>query len=403
MKSEHIQGLTILAAMNDLDPALVREAEVDAALLPIGAAAFATDPYTRKKARREAREARREANPFLRFMGSGAGAAAVSLVVALGLIAGIVFAVNRAPTGGENPPAAGVAPGSEAAPSNSEAATRDSETTTLGEGKIPVGEIDAAYTISTNIRLYDTSPTRISVTMRAKEPGVEIAYFQSFHIESLTDPDGELSFDYFWTEEDVDRVGPVGADEYDAWTKSVNVDGVIPPGVYRIHHMEYIHEQGTYVSAAFCDFAVGAEYGAWVGVDDAGETADSSHQTESTPPVPAHSTAFSLSVPDVMQYGTDTLTVTFRATELGKSLVIFGSPVLEKISGAPDAGTVRIVPVDLATEVLPAAPDEYAEWTHTYTIENAHLMQDGTYLVSMEVDGVIMASVEFWLNTAVDE
>ncbi len=243
MTQKRIQGLTIFESLTDLDPALVAEAEVEPRYLPpLGAG----ERYEHKKARREARAARREENPFFRFVNSGAGAVCLSLIVAFALIAGIVYFVNHAPG---SVPGPGGTPGTEAA--------------TWGEGKIPTGEIDVNYTVYTDKRVYETPPSHIILTLRGKYPGVDIAYFQSAYIESLTDPD--YMVESYHNDLAEERTEPLGKDEYAVWTKTIDINeankGSLPDGIYRIHHMEYDREQGKYISAAFYDFAVGKEYG----------------------------------------------------------------------------------------------------------------------------------------------
>ncbi len=253
MKTEHIQGLTVLEKLTDLDPALVAEAEVDPAYLPpLGAG----EKYERKRVRRAEREERRELNPFLRFASSGAGAACISLLVAFVLIAGIIRHAPR----GTGEPTPGVTPGG--AP--------ETEAVAWSEGKIPTGLIEVNYTISTDKRVYETAPSFLKVTMRGKNPGEEIAYFQSFYIECLTNP--SVVIEGFWNDLAEDRVKPLGKDEYAVWTKEVGINGAttgaMPDGIYRIHHLEHSEvphaaseATGEYISAAFCDFAVGLEYG----------------------------------------------------------------------------------------------------------------------------------------------
>ncbi len=84
-KNNHIQGMTILACMTDLDDALILEAEVDAAYLPIRGSA----------ARRRRNDRDRKPNAFVRFMNSGWGAAVASVVVACGVLFAIIYAVNN--------------------------------------------------------------------------------------------------------------------------------------------------------------------------------------------------------------------------------------------------------------------------------------------------------------------
>ncbi len=252
MTQKRIQGLTVFESLTDLDPTLVAEAEVDVRFLPpLGAG----ERYEHKQVRREARAARREENPFFRFVSSGMGAVCISLVVAFALIAGIVYFVNYGP----NAPVSG--PGE--TPGGTPGGSPGTEAATWGEGKIPTGEIDASYTVYTDKRVYETPPSHIILTLRGKYPGVDIAYFQSAYIESLTDPDYVVeSYHNDLAEE---RTEPLGKDEYAVWTKTIDINeankGSLPDGIYRIHHMEYDREQGKYISAAFYDFAVGKAYG----------------------------------------------------------------------------------------------------------------------------------------------
>ncbi len=252
MTQKRIQGLTVFESLTDLDPTLVVEAEVDVRFLPpLGAG----ERYEHKQVRREARAARREENPFFRFVSSGMGAVCISLVVAFALIAGIVYFVNYGP----NAPVSG--PGG--TPGGTPGGSPGTEAATWGEGKIPTGEIDASYTVYTDKRVYETAPSHIILTLRGKYPGVDIAYFQAAFIESLTEPDYVV--EAFHNDLAMERTEPLGKDEYAVWTKTIYINeankGSLPDGIYRIHHMEYDREQGKYISAAFYDFAVGKAYG----------------------------------------------------------------------------------------------------------------------------------------------
>ncbi len=362
MKTNRIQGLTVMECMTDLDPALVAEAELDACFLP---PLTAYQKKEHKKARREAARERREENPFFRFAGSGAGAVCISLVVAFALIAGIVYFINYGP---KNP----VAPGPGGQPEGTQAPA-------WGEGQIPTGEIDAAYTISTEQRMYETSPKRIVVTMRAKNPGVDIDYFHAFRIESLTDPAGELDFDCLWTEEWMERAEPVGKDEYAAWTKSVSINGVMPDGIYRIHHMEYDKDKG-YVSAAFCDFAVGAYYGELL---ETGRT-DALPDTTYPEAAPTPSDNYHVASVDIgyNDYGTLVLTVTYSADEPGVS--IYAPSVsfrLEKVDGTPLSEELMIASTEEAIErVIPTDKNGgYAVWSKSHTVTNPSALLPGVY------------------------
>ncbi len=524
MKSDRIKGLTVLDLMNNLDPALVSEAEVDARFL----SPYMAETAAQKKERRAAlRAERREQNPFLRFMSSGAGAVAVSLLVAFGLIVGIIIAINRTPADPLSPSGSANVGGR---PEGSLVGTQASP----GEGRIPVGTLDVNYTVAVDSWFYEVPPAVITLTATAKEPGVEIAAFQAVEIECLTEPGQESAFTYFWNDLATERAEPLGKDEYDRRSKTIYIDGVIPDGIYRIHHMEYDREEGTYVSGAFCNFAVGSAYaesellaesghapGETVGSDGFVETSttltgdatyhiqsasirrnrqgniqliitykadkagvtvwgpstdfriekisgeenpeplrfwiteeaieyaapteehdghavwtklnpptlenteamlpgvyriyalsrqgevmdavdvywDGEGETESEPPA-AEPVRFTISVPDVVQYGTQALTVTYRALEAGKSFEL-GTIVLEGPEGNAESGSVRFVENELSYVILAASPDRVAEGTVTHEIENYQLMRDGTWRVLVMVDGEVMASAEFWLNTAV--
>ncbi len=357
MKTNRIQGLTVMECMTDLDPALVAEAELDACFLP---PLTAYQKKEHKKARREAARERREENPFFRFAGSGAGAVCISLVVAFALIAGIVYFINYAP---KNP----VGPGPGGQPEGTQAPT-------WGEGQIPTGEIDAAYTISTEQRMYETSPKRIAVTMRAKNPGVDIDYFHAFRIESLTDPAGELDFDCLWTEEWMERAEPVGKDEYAAWTKSVSINGVMPDGIYRIHHMEYDKDKG-YVSAAFCDFAVGAYYGELLETGRTDALPDTTYPEAAEKPYTITATIGKNAAGD-----RGFLSVTYTAVQPGTGLKPIFEIGIRKIDGTGSAG-FELITSSEAVEILAPEADEYATFSHAWEILNPEAIVAGTYRV----------------------
>ncbi len=249
MKSNRIKGITILDKMNELNSSLVEEAEVNAVYLPPLSAA---EKYEQKKARRDARRIRREDNPFLRFAGSGLGAVCISLIVAFVLVGGIVYGtghLNRTPSAGEPNIPAGDSLGNE----------RETALETIGDGSVSVGTVDAAYRVYTDQVIYQSVPTSITLSAHAKHPGEKIGVFHTANIECLTHPDRVVQA--MWTEEGMVE-SEIDADEYAHWSKRILIDGDLPAGVYRIHHMQYNADKQGYVSAAYCDFAVGKTYGA---------------------------------------------------------------------------------------------------------------------------------------------
>lgn len=165
-----------------------------------------------------------------RIMSSGWTAAAISCIVALGVLIFIVRAGREAPT--YQPP---VKP----AGSTIEMAT---------EG--------ADFTISTEVENYPNGVGSITVVMTGKVKGKTITAMGGWHLERLT-PEGAVAETVYYTEEVTISAKP-GRDEYATIQKTLYgsyTGGGFPAGTYRLHATKYDGEK--YVSVAYCTFTIG--------------------------------------------------------------------------------------------------------------------------------------------------
>ena len=167
---------------------------------------------------------------FARIMSSGWTAAAISCIVALGVLIFIVRAGREAPA--YQPP---VKP----AGSTIEMAT---------EG--------ADFTISTEVENYPDGVGSITVVMTGRVKGKTITAMGGWHLERLT-PEGAVAETVYYTEEVTISAKP-GRDEYATISKTLYgsyTGGGFPAGTYRLHATKFDGEK--YVSVAYCTFTVG--------------------------------------------------------------------------------------------------------------------------------------------------
>ena len=220
MKKDQERALNAFAAMESLPDSMLLEAEN--ALIAAEGGVIA--PVKKPKPK----------GGFARFMSSGWTAAAISCIVALGVLIFIVRAGREAPT--YQPPVK---------PAGS---------------TIEMSDRGVNFTISTEVENYPDGTNRITVIMTGKVKGKPIATIGGWHLERLTDDGAEVEA-VFYTEEVTISAKP-GRDEYATISKTLygtNTGGGFPAGTYRLHATKYDGEK--YVSVAYCTFTIGSPEG----------------------------------------------------------------------------------------------------------------------------------------------
>lgn len=232
---------------------------------------------------------------FRRFLNSGWGAAMISGIVALAVLAFIIHA-------GVNPPAT-YEPPVKPAGSTIEMST---------EG--------VNFTISTEQKQYPEGKGCITVIMTGKVKGEIISTPGGWHLERLT-PEGAKAEEISYTEEMAFSAKPE-KDEYATLEKTLYgtyTGGGFPAGTYRLHATKYDGEK--YVSVAWCEFTVG-------------ETEGETRPVLDYPP--AEEQPYTIYVPDV-SYSNGRIPVTVTAKEKGQSLeASFRNWKIVKLMGTPD-------------------------------------------------------------------
>ena len=233
---------------------------------------------------------------FARFMSSGWTAAAISCIVALGVLIFIVRAGREAPT--YQPPVK---------PAGS---------------TIEMSDHGVNFTISTEVENYPDGTNRITVVMTGKVKGESITTIGGWHLERLTDDGAEVEA-VSYTEMVTISAKP-GRDEYATISKTLygtNTGGGFPAGTYRLHATKYDGEK--YVSVAYCTFTIG---------DPEGETR----------PVldypPAEEQAYTVTTPDSIEHGATGLPITVKAAEPGVDLMPHRKYSIVKLSGPANGG-----------------------------------------------------------------
>ena len=228
---------------------------------------------------------------FARFMRSGWTAAAISCIVALGVLIFIVRAGREAPT--YQPPVK---------PAGS---------------TIEMSDHGVNFTISTEVENYPDGTNRITVVMTGRVKGKPIATIGGWHLERLTDDGAEVEA-VSYTEVVTISAKP-GRDEYATISKTLygtNTGGGFPAGTYRLHATKYDGEK--YVSVAYCTFTIG---------DPEGETR----------PVldypPAEEQAYTVTTPHSIEHGATGLPITVKAAEPGVDLMPHRKYSIVKLSG----------------------------------------------------------------------
>ena len=233
---------------------------------------------------------------FARFMRSGWTAAAISCIVALGVLIFIVRAGREAPT--YQPPVK---------PAGS---------------TIEMSDHGVNFTISTEVENYPDGTNRITVVMTGKVKGKPIATIGGWHLERLTDDGAEVEA-VSYTEMVTISAKP-GRDEYATISKTLygtNTGGGFPAGTYRLHATKYDGEK--YVSVAYCTFTIGNPEG-------------------ETRPVldypPAEEQAYTVTTPDSIEHGATGLPITVKAAEPGVDLMPHRKYSIVKLSGPANGG-----------------------------------------------------------------
>lgn len=218
MKKHQERALNAFAALESLPDGMLLEAEQ--ALIAAEGGVIA--PVKKPK------------GGFARFMSSGWTAAAISCIVALGVLIFIVRAGREAPT--YQPPVK---------PAGS---------------TIEMSDHGVNFTIATEVENYPDGTNRITVIMTGKVKGKPIATMGGWHLERLTDDGAEVEA-VSYTEVVTISAKP-GRDEYATISKTLygtNTGGGFPAGTYRLHATKYDGEK--YVSVAYCTFTIGEPEG----------------------------------------------------------------------------------------------------------------------------------------------
>lgn len=282
MKKDQERALNAFAAMESLPDSMLLEAEKALVAAEGGVIAPVKKPKPK--------------GGFARFMSSGWTAAAISCIVALGVLIFIVRAGREAPT--YQPPVK---------PAGS---------------TIEMSDHGVNFTIATELENYPDGTNRITVIMTGKVKGKPIATIGGWHLERLTDDGAEVEA-VSYTEVVTISAKP-GRDEYATISKTLygtNTGGGFPAGTYRLHATKYDGEK--YVSVAYCTFTIG---------DPEGETR----------PVldypPAEEQAYTVTTPNSIEHGATGLPITVKAAEPGVDLMPHRKYSIVKLSGPANGG-----------------------------------------------------------------
>ena len=283
---------------------------------------------------------------FRRFLNSGWGAAVISGIVALAVLAFIIHA-------GVNPPAT-YEPPVKPAGSTIEMST---------EG--------VNYTIATELEHYPKGATDITAVLTGKAKGESISTAGGgWHLERLTADRAEV----------VEIIYPCIAqmhephrDEYATLVCSMTALTPLASGTYRLHATK--HDGEKYVSVAWCEFTVGSEL--------------YPPETENSP--------YTLSVPNTT-YGSVNITVTVTAKEKGEALPAIGRGwKVVKLAGPANTGNTGITILEYGVEAVdPPGADSYATYTESLILEDPSAWLPGIYrLHDLNSKGESVAHCDF--------
>ena len=277
MKKHQERALNAFAALESLPDGMLLEAEQ--AL--IAAEGGVITPVKKPKPK----------GGFARIMSSGWTAAAISCIVALGVLIFIIRAGREAPA---------YPPPVKPAGSTIEMAT---------EG--------ADFTISTEVENYPNGVGSITVVMTGRVKGKTITAMGGWHLERLT-PEGAVAETVYYTEEVTISAKP-GRDEYATIQKTLYgsyTGGGFPAGTYRLHATRFDGEK--YVSVAYCTFTIGEPEG-------------------ETRPIldypPAEEQAYTVTTPASIEHGATGLPITVKAAEPGVDLTPHRKYSIVKLAG----------------------------------------------------------------------
>ena len=343
MKKDQERALNAFAAMESLPDSMLLEAEN--ALIAAEGGVIA--PVKKPK------------GGFARFMSSGWTAAAISCIVALGVLIFIVRAGREAPT--YQPPVK---------PAGS---------------TIEMSDHGVNFTISTEVENYPDGTNRITVIMTGKVKGKPIATIGGWHLERLTDDGAEVEA-VSYTEVVTISAKP-GRDEYATISKTLygtNTGGGFPAGTYRLHATKYDGEK--YVSVAYCTFTIG---------DPEGETR----------PVldypPAEEQAYTVTTPDSIEHGATGLPITVKAAEPGVDLMPHRKYSIVKLSGPANGKGADWLQ---SLEAVLVRPDEahggYAVYDDTLTLLSPEDWLPGLYrLYALNHNGEYVDYCDFTIRS----
>lgn len=343
MKKNQERALNAFAAMESLPDSMLLEAEK--ALITAEGGVIA--PVKKPK------------SGFARFMSSGWTAAAISCLVALGVLIFIVRAGREAPT--YQPPVK---------PAGS---------------TIEMSDHGVNFTISTEVENYPDGTNRITVIMTGKVKGKPIATIGGWHLERLTDDGAEVEA-VSYTEVVTISAKP-GRDEYATISKTLygtNTGGGFPAGTYRLHATKYDGEK--YVSVAYCTFTIG---------DPEGETR----------PVldypPAEEQAYTVTTPNSIEHGATGLPITVKAAEPGVDLMPHRKYSIVKLSGPANGGEADWLQ---SLEAVLVRPDDahggYAVYDDTLTLLSPEDWLPGLYrLYALNHNGEYVDYCDFTIRS----
>ena len=351
MKKKLNRALNAFAAMDDLPESMLLEAEQ--ALLD----AEGGLPSPKKPP-----------NGFVRFLNSGWGAAVISGIVALGVLAFVIRA-GREPATYEPP-------------------------------KKPVGSTiemsteGVDYTLSMEQASYDEGKSRITVVMTGRNKGESISMFNAWHLERLTENGAEV-VRISYTEEAIESAKP-GRDAYATIQKSINVEEPLTVGHYRLHATK--HDGEKYVSVAWCTFTVGdpGEL-TWISETETAPATDSEPPAESVSELvsdpsaepdpdptieypPASDRPYTVSTADTMEYGATGLGITVKAVEQGAILFPHRNYRIVKLAGPANGDGAVWMQTAEAVEVLPTEEyGGYAVYQDSLILNNHDQWLPGLY------------------------
>ena len=212
MKKDLTRALNAFDAMEALPDDLILDAE--------RALTEAENGFSMTPTRRE--------NPFVRFLNSGWGVAAIAGIVSVIVLVIMIRAGKEPPT--YEPPVK---------PAGS---------------TIEMSAEGADFTLSMEQESYDEGVNRITVIMTGKTPGESISMLHGWHLERLTEEGAEV-VEIYYTEEAIES-GKPDKDGFATIKKAIHMDQTpLTAGTYRLHATK--HDGEKYVSVAWCEFTVG--------------------------------------------------------------------------------------------------------------------------------------------------